>query len=278
MSGMRLKNISALTLEEGPLTVIDGNAYAGEALMGRFKPGEKRLVSFALDLGTLVTVSNKSGNSRVGLVSASNGAMHFTFYQTDIKSYKLVNQTDKPRVVYVEHPRRAGWVLSKESPQPIDTTQNFYRFRVELAPHKTEELTLPERRTYAEQYQISDLEKTVVDAWTASGYLDGALLDAIRKIMDLKSRAEAQEDRVEAIGEEKKRIAEDQARLRENIRALKDTAEAKQLIARYVSKADQQESRLEQLTADENTARAEQQKLEGELDAMIQKLSIDREF
>jgi hypothetical protein len=278
MSGMRLKNISALTLEEGPLTVIDGNAYAGEALMGRFKPGEQRLVSFALDLGTLVIASNKSGNSRVGLVSASNGAMHLTFYQTDIKSYKLVNQTDKLRVVYVEHPRRTGWELSKEMPNPTDTTQNFYRFRVEVPPHENKELTVSERRTYAEQYQISDLETTVVDAWTASGYLDGALLDSIKKIMDVKSRAEAQEDRVTAIGEEKKRIAEDQARLRENIRALKDTAEAKQLIARYVSKADQQESRLEQLTAEENAARAEQQRLEVELNAMVQQLSITKVF
>ena len=189
-----------------------------------------------------------------------------------------MNQTDKPRVVYVEHPRRAGWSLSKDAPEPIDTTQNFYRFRVELASRDNKELTIPERRTYAEQYQISDLEKTVVDAWTSRGYLDGTLLDSIRKIMDLKSRAEAQENRVQAIGEEKKRIAEDQARLRENIRALKDTAEAKQLIARYVSKADQQESRLEQLTADENTARVEQQRLEGELYAMIQQLSIERKF
>ena len=51
MSGMLLKNTSSLTLESGALTVIDGDAYAGEALMERLKPAEKRLISFALDLG-----------------------------------------------------------------------------------------------------------------------------------------------------------------------------------------------------------------------------------
>src|ERR1043166_5566446 len=56
MSGLLLKNTSPLTLEGGALTVIDGDAYAGEALMERLKPSEQRLVSFALDLGTLVTV------------------------------------------------------------------------------------------------------------------------------------------------------------------------------------------------------------------------------
>ena len=37
MSGLRLKNISPLTLEGGSLTVLDGDAYAGEALMDGVK-------------------------------------------------------------------------------------------------------------------------------------------------------------------------------------------------------------------------------------------------
>ena len=57
--GLLLKNTSTLTLEDGALTVIDGDAYAGEALMERLKPAEERLISFALDLGTLVNVRIK---------------------------------------------------------------------------------------------------------------------------------------------------------------------------------------------------------------------------
>ena len=51
MGGMLLMNTSALTFEGGSLTVLDRDAYAGEALMERLKPKEKRLISFALDLG-----------------------------------------------------------------------------------------------------------------------------------------------------------------------------------------------------------------------------------
>ncbi|HEU4596136.1 MAG TPA: hypothetical protein VFS10_13420, partial [Pyrinomonadaceae bacterium] len=40
MSGLFLKNTSPLTLEDGSLTVIEGDAYAGEALLERLKPGE----------------------------------------------------------------------------------------------------------------------------------------------------------------------------------------------------------------------------------------------
>ncbi|MBL8183067.1 MAG: hypothetical protein JNL64_15820, partial [Blastocatellia bacterium] len=61
-SGVLLKNGTGLTLESGSMTVIDGNAYAGEALMERLKPKEQRLISFALDLGTSIRVRN-TGNT-----------------------------------------------------------------------------------------------------------------------------------------------------------------------------------------------------------------------
>ena len=43
-----------LTLEEGTLTVLEGDSFAGEAVLERLKPGEERLVGFSTDLATLV--------------------------------------------------------------------------------------------------------------------------------------------------------------------------------------------------------------------------------
>ena len=59
------------------------------------------------------------------------------------------------------------------------------------------------------------------------------------------------EARIEAIDQEVTEIGTDQQRLRDNIKALTATAEAKQLITRYVAKADTQETRLEQFKTDE---------------------------
>ncbi len=75
-SGLLLKNTSQLTLEDGSLTVLDGDAYAGEALLERLKPAEERLVSFAVDLGTLVTVETWSSGEPVYLVQAVRGVIH----------------------------------------------------------------------------------------------------------------------------------------------------------------------------------------------------------
>jgi hypothetical protein len=60
--------------------------------------------------------------------------------------------------------------------------------------------------------------------------------------------------------------------------ALAGTAEAKQLISRYVSKADTQETRLEQLNKDKQTLNRELTTLQEELWALIRGLAIDQKL
>jgi hypothetical protein len=276
VGGMRLKNTSTLTLEDGPMTVIDGDSYAGEALLGRFKPGERRLVSFSLDLGTLVTMRSNANREPVLLAKAMNGVLQVSYYQIDKLVYKLVNQTDKPRVVYIEHPKRAEWKLVDETQKPIDDTQSFYRYRVELKPRETVELPVNERHQITDNYTISSLSRADVDGFIARGAIDDSLRAVLEKILGIKNRIGEQEARIAAIEAEKTQIGEDQGRLRDNINALKNTAEARQLIVRYVSKANEQETRIEELTKDQKTAEAEKARQQAELVAAFSSIVIER--
>ncbi|MBO0859847.1 MAG: hypothetical protein J2P21_15565 [Chloracidobacterium sp.] len=47
MIALYLDNTTGLTLESGSMTIIDNGAFAGEALTGRIKPGEKRFITYA---------------------------------------------------------------------------------------------------------------------------------------------------------------------------------------------------------------------------------------
>jgi len=53
---------------------------------------------------------------------------------------------------------------------------------------------------------------------------------------------------------------------------LEKTSEGHELIARYVAKAGQQETRIEQITDERRTASAERARLQAELDAAFQTL------
>jgi hypothetical protein len=275
---MLLKNTSNLTLEDGALTVIDGDAYAGEALMARLKPSEQRLISFALDLGTLVNVRVKEDRAPTFLVRAVDGVLQTHYYQTTKKIYVLTNQTDKPRTVIIEHPVRQDWTLSDDEAKPDSKTARYYRFRVPLAAHQKVELPVTERRVLMETYTISNFTQHDLELFISKNYIDASARAVLEKIIDVRSRIAAAQSRVENIDKEIEEIGEDQERLRNNIKALTATAEAKQLISRYVAKADTQETRLEQLNKEKQTLIDELTRLQNELDTLVRGLTIDHQL
>jgi hypothetical protein len=293
MSGMLLKNTSPLTLEDGSLTVIDGDAYAGEALLERLKPAEERLISFAVDLGTLVNLRDEDDERQpVFLLRSVNGVVQAHYYNIRRKVYTLVNQTDRPRTVYLEHPRDEddNWELTADTNAPVTKTANHYRFRVTLAAHQTLNFPVSERNEEFDSYALTNFTRDNLELFIARRYVDEKTRAALETIIALKDKVAAASARLQVIDKEAAEIAHDQERLRENIKAMSSAApssgdakqafgaEAKQLIARYFSKANEQETRLEQLEAERRTTTAERTRLQAELDATIRSLSLDRKL
>jgi hypothetical protein len=278
MSGMLLKNTTTLTLEGGSMTVLDRDAYAGEALMDRLKPAEQRLISFALDLGTLVTAKQEASNAPVFLVRAVNGVFQTHYYQTDKRVYTLRNQTDRERVIFIEHPVRQDWVLSddKDAVKPFFTTSRYYRFRVVLKPFDKIELPVIERRALMNTYQLSNFTRTDLDLFVSQRFIDDETRKVLEKITDIKTRINTIDVKIQSLENEEESISNDQDRLRENIKALNSTPEAKQLIARYVSKANDQETRLEQIEKESKTANADREKLYQELNSLIKGIDVEK--
>jgi outer membrane murein-binding lipoprotein Lpp len=278
MSGLLLKNTSPLTLEAGALTVIEGDAYAGESLLERLKPGEERFISFAVDLATLVTITKAADREPVFLVRVIDGTFQAHYYEAEKKIYSINNQTDKPRVVYVEHPLREGWKLTDETPKPVEKTQRAYRFRLELRPREKVELEVGEHRALMDKYRISNLTPRDLELFVSRRYLDETSRIALEKIISLKGRIADIGSEVQELESETTEISEDQGRLRENIKALGQTADARQLIARYVAKANEQETRIEELARERRTKVAARLQLQLQLDAAIRALAIDRKL
>ena len=70
-----LTNSTGKTLDGGPITVYDGGAYGGEALMETLKAGDKRLISYAVDLGTRITEAFGSKAAVVREIHANRGML-----------------------------------------------------------------------------------------------------------------------------------------------------------------------------------------------------------
>jgi hypothetical protein len=274
MGGMLLKNLTNLTLESGSLTVLDRDAYAGEALMERLKPKEQRLISYALDLGTLVTVENKEDKEPAKLIKAVNGVFEVHYFQSDKKIYKFANQTDRKKVIYVEYPVKQDWTLSPETPKPDITTQRYYRFRVELDPFEKEDLIIGERQGMMDSYQLRDISYTDLELFLKRRYIDDATKAKLQKLIDLRSQINQIEAKLNGFDNEEEKISDDQKRLRENIEALSKTPEAKALITRYIDKVNVQETRIEAITKERETLNTQKLELERQLAAEIRAFAL----
>lgn len=274
MSGLLLKNITPMTFEGGSLTVLDRDAYAGEALMERLKPKEQRLISFALDLGTLIRVEQKEDREPAKLIKIVDGVFQVHYFKTDKKVYRISNQTDREKIVYLEHPVRQNWILSENSAKPDYTTARFYRFRVELKPFENREIAVAENLGMMDKYNLSTLSPKDLDVFVVSRYIDDATRARLSKLIDLRMRINQINARLAAFQKEVEEITKDQERFRQNIESLAKTPEAKSLIARYIGKANEQESRLEQINKEKTTLTTEKDGLERELAIEIKNLEI----
>lgn len=265
MGGMMLTNTSPLTFEGGSMTVLDNDAYAGEALMERLKPKEQRLISFALDLGTRVSTENEGDIRPAQLIKVVKGVFQVHYFKTERKIYKLANQTDREKVIYVEHPIRKGWGLSDETSKPEIVTEKYYRFRVVLKPFEKAELPVVERQGLMDSYSLSNITSDQVNLFVTRRYIDDVTKAKLEKLITLRQLISGQNSKLQSFQEELRGIENDQKRLRENIESLAKTPEAKALIARYIAKAGEQETRLEEMEKERKAIVAEKDRLERQL-------------
>ena len=275
MSGILLTNTTPLTFEGGSMTIVDSNAYAGEALMERLKPRENRLISFALDLGTLINVKQEEDREPAKLVKAVEGAFEVHYFKTDKKIYQLQNQTDKLKYVYIEHPITDGWKLSDSTPKPDEITPNFYRFRVELPPFERRDLIVTENQGLKDSYRLASITFKDLDLFISRRYIDDATRSKLAKLIELRTEIFQSDEKLKKLDKEIEEISQDQKRLRENIEALAKTSEAKQLISRYVSIAGEQETRLQEINKERKNLNNEKEQKERQLAAEIKNFEIN---
>lgn len=278
MYGMRLKNTSNLVLEAGSIAVIDGDAYAGESLIERLKPNEQRFISFGLDLGTIVTSKVTQERQPTFMVRTVKGVFEAYYHLLRKQTYTLINQTDKSRVVYIEHPFNINLKLSSDTPPPSSKSTRYYRFRIQLEPRQTIEFPVVETQPHMEGYQLAALTSKDLDLFIVNKYIDPEIKKILENLINLKNNINKQEAILSALETESDAITKDQTRLRENIETLKNNSQAKQLIQRYISKADQQETRIEQIAKEKQTAQQTLDALNIELDNLIGSTIIEKKF
>ena len=270
-----LTNSSPLTLDGGSFSVLEDETFAGEGLMDPLKAGEKRLLSYAADLGLRVTTNVGSESERVQRVRIAHGVMYQTNEVRETKTYTVRNEDTSPRTLIIEHPLRPGWSLASNAPKADETSAAYYRFRLAVEPKSTATLAISESQPVQQSVEINNINPDQITFYLQQRSITPEIEQALRKIIAQKDRVAGFEEEAAKRKTEVETIYDDQQRLRENLKSLKGSAEERTLTQRYLQRLNDQETRLETIQKEIADFEKQQQQAQAELDAMIEKLAFD---
>jgi len=275
LRGLWLKNTSPLTFDGGSFSVLENEVFAGEGLTDPIKPGERRLLSYATDLGLLVEAQTNSRPQHATLAKISKGILTQVSRLEERTLYTVRNQDAAARTLVVEHSARAGWSLAKGAKEPEERAPGIYRFRLEVPAKATASLPVEEMRTLDVTYSISDLNTDQIGLFVKNKTITPEMAQALQKIMDQKAVVAKLEEEMENRQKDIDRIVEDQGRLRENMKALRGSAEEKALLQRYTKQLDEQETQLETLRKTIRDTEAQRDRANEQLEKMIDELQLE---
>jgi hypothetical protein len=273
-----LTNSSALTLAGGSFSVLEGETFAGEGLLDSIKPGEKRLLSYAVDLGMQVdAVKGFRVPAPITEVRISHGTLIETRLVRRTETYTVRNDNSSPRTLIIDYPRVAGWKLDSGE-KPVETTVSNYRFQIHVQPKKTTKLQVSESRRVGTRYALTNLTDERVAFFLRQGTINARIAQALEKILAQKKDVAVFNSE---IGQRRKQVAgifQDQQRIRKDLDALKGDREAKTLTERYTERLNDQETQLATLRKEISALQAKRQQAQHQLDRMIEQLDINEKI
>jgi hypothetical protein len=229
-------------MDGGAITVYDAGAYAGEALMETIKSGDKRLISYAVDLGTRITAAFDSSNKLQSEFHYRRGIMTLRRALKETKTFTIRNVDSDAKTVIIEHAARPGYELLDM--KAAEKTANAYRFEVSIAAGETAKFPVVEERVYSEQIGITNLTPDQLFSYVSNKQLDEAGREKLRQIADLKRQIADGDNQGKRLDQQINQMVQDQSRLRSNISTLRSVTGQQQRVMEYADKLAGQEGQL----------------------------------
>ncbi|MEO8130677.1 MAG: DUF4139 domain-containing protein [Bryobacteraceae bacterium] len=272
MNAAELTNSTGETLDGGPITVFDANAYGGEALVETVKAGDKRLISYAVDLGTRITTAFDSSTEAIREIHARRGVITTRQAARETRTYTAVNVDKKPKTLIIQHPVRYGYKVLNQ--KPVETTSSAYRFEVKLAAGATEKFPVVEERELENSILITNFNSQALIEFAQNKVLSAAARNQLEQIARTKQSIADTDAALRRTSTEIDNLFKDQERVRQNISNLNQVSGQQEQVQKYARTLAAQESQLATLRDRQNELTQKKASLESELNSMIEKVEF----
>jgi hypothetical protein len=267
---LRFENHTGLTLERGPVTVVENGEYVGEAILPFTAHTGEVTVPYAVELGVKIRQEHQR-SLELRAIRISGALLLIEEWEIQARKYLLQNTTDKNLQVLIEHPRSASYSLF-DTPEPRESTLDMRRFDVPAASHAETVFEVRERALRSRREELRKQSYAGLQQYLKQGLIDRLAHDRLRELLELWEKVTSLEVEMTGLDKERQKIYQAQEQIRGNMGALESTGKEGALRASYVDKLQAAEQQLEALAAREQALKASKEQTEREIETRLKAL------
>ena len=271
VASLRLRNETGLTLERGPVTVLEQGDYAGEAVLPFTRAGGELIVPYAVELGINIQEEH-SGERQTRGISVRDDYLLFQEWDVRHTRYRIHSTLPAAAELMLEQALLPSYALT-ETAAPTEQAQGLARWPVTCLPgvettfmvHQRTETTRWERVRGVAPEQLCDFFK--------QRYLDDATYAALSGVLEIYGQIEAHSQRLQEIERARNAIYKQQQQIQGSLGPLGREGEEGALRSRYVTTLGELEDRLAALGSEEQRLGVENTRLEQEANSRLAALA-----
>ncbi len=229
VAALRMRNETGLTLERGPVTVIEDGQYRGEAMLPFSKSDAEIVLAYAVELGISVReeVSESTTTSSIRLEGAY---LHVEEHFDRRTEYTVTSTISHEEAVIVERGRWHGADLT-DTREPDERTADHDRWIVACDANAITTFAVTERVLIQRQEAVLHEDVRPLAEYLQGRWLDAEARRILQNILRLRQAVVAANQRLAELQAERAEQGTRQDRLRKNL-SINATNEAEEEIRR----------------------------------------------
>ncbi len=238
---LRFKNGTGLTLERGPVTVLENGEYVGEAVLPFTADKAEAVISYAVELGIHIKESVRH-SSELHSLSIKDGYLIQQKYDIRQTEYRVDNRTPQVKAVLIEHTSHHYKVF--ETPKALEKTLDTSRYKVEAASGKITTFVVKERHLQAHREALRNQTYKGLQQYFEGKFLDKRTYQSLKVLLGVIDEITQLERAIKQQEQRRVKIYKAQEQIQKNMVVLAKDGEEGRLRGRYVKQLTQSEEEL----------------------------------
>jgi len=268
---LRFKNSTGLTLERGPVTVLENGEYMGEAVLPFTADQAEAVISYAVELGVHIKEEHSS-DTQLHSLQIKDGYLLQQVYDIHRTRYLVDNRTAQSKTILIERPINHHYQVF-DSPEAFEKTLDSRRYKVEAGPSRTGELTVQERHMRVQREEMRQLSYQGLQRYFENQFLDKKSYEGLKALLDVWAELSRLEQVIAEQNRRREQTYKSQEQIQKNMAALAKEGEEGRLRGRYVKQLNLTEEVLAEVDQISTRTMAEIEKKQAQIQQMIAALN-----